>query len=191
MTAFTVIAELDELLKPLRFTRKKMVWNRLVGRVVDVVDIQISKAGDTITVNTGVLDRDVHAKLWNEQPPSFVQEPSCTVRARVGELINGHDRWWPLNKTEPALQVSRGVHAHVLPFLERMQAREAMEEWLVTTQVVRKKYPPPILSLAILMGTRGKFDEACALLADLRSKSFGAWRARCEDVAKRLGCASG
>ena len=108
MTAFTVIAELDELLKPLRFTRKKMVWNRLVGRVVDVVDIQISKAGDTITVNTGVLDRDVHAKLWNEQPPSFVQEPSCTVRARVGELINGHDRWWPLNKTEPALQVSRG-----------------------------------------------------------------------------------
>jgi hypothetical protein len=188
MSHKAVILRLNELLKPLGFTRQKAVWNRRVGNVVDVIDVQVSKAGDTITVNAGVLDHEVHAKLWGKEAPPFIEEPACTVRARIGELIDSNDRWWSLSKVETATEVAEAVKARVLPFLKCMHTRQAMAEWLVTTQVVRKKYPPPILNLAILKSDLGKNQEACALLADFRGKTVGAWRARFDEVGKRLGC---
>lgn len=85
--------QLDDLPKPLGFKRQKTVWNRRSGHLVQVVDLQIRKAGDTATLNTGVLDSDVHMKLWEGEPPQFVEQPSSTVGARVGELIDGKDLW--------------------------------------------------------------------------------------------------
>jgi hypothetical protein len=191
MNEKAVIAQLDVLLTPLGFMRKKSVWNRNVGDMVDVIDVQVSKAGDTITVNAGVLERDVHTKLWGERPPLFVEEPWCTVRARAGALIDGHDRWWQLNKANTAIDVSQAVGSHVLPFVNQMHTRQAMVEWLVAAEVVGKKYPPPILSLAILNHGLGKNAEACSLLIELRSRSVGDWRTRSEEVARRLGCMVG
>jgi hypothetical protein len=66
-----------------------------------------------------------------------------------------------------------------------------MVEWLVAAEVVGKKYPPPILSLAILNHGLGKNAEACSLLIELRSRSVGDWRTRSEEVARRLGCMVG
>lgn len=188
MSVRIVIAELDKLLKPVGFTRQKAVWNRRVGYVVDVIDVQVSKTGEAITVNAGVLDGDVHKKLWGEEPPSFVEEPLCTVRARVGDLIDGHDLWWQLSEANIDTEIVGIVDRLLLPFLRRMHARQAMEEWLITTQVVRKKYPPPILSLVILKDALGRNQEACELLAELRSKAIGAWRDRFDEVGRRLRC---
>ena len=186
-----VIAGLERLLVPLGFTRRNAVWNRRVGYVVEVIDVQVSKSGDAITVNAGVLDGEVYRKLWGEEPPSSVEEPACTVRARIGDLIDGHDLWWQLNKANIDAEVVATVDRLVLPFLKRMHARQAMEEWLITTEVVRKKYPPPILSLVILKDALGKNHEACELLAKLRSKAVGAWSNRFDEVGRRLGCRSG
>jgi hypothetical protein len=183
-----VIRKLDAVLKPLGFTRQKTTWNRTVGLVVDVVDVQVRKSGDTFTLNAGVLDRGVHVTLWGEEPPSFVEEPSCTVRARIGELIEGTDRWWPVDSPSSLADVASAVESRVLPFLESVHARQAMEDWLEKAQVARKKYPPPILSLVILKSELGRKEEACALLASVRSKVTGAWRARFDDVGARLGC---
>jgi hypothetical protein len=155
---------------------------------MDVIDLQKSKAGDVITMNAGVLDRDVYAKLWGNEPPDFVEEPACTIRARIGELIGGTDRWWPLDSANTATDLANAVTSSVLPFLERMHARQAMEEWLEAAQVVRRKYPPPILNLIILKSELGRKEEACALLADLRPNIVGAWRARFDEVSMRLGC---
>jgi hypothetical protein len=48
--------------------------------------------------------------------------------------------------------------------------------------------PPPIISLAILESFLGNAARGCAILAELRTASAGAWRARTADVAKRLHC---
>ncbi len=62
MSEKAIISKLDDLLKPLGFTRQKTAWNRRSGYVVEVIDVQISKAGDTATINAGVLDTDAHVK---------------------------------------------------------------------------------------------------------------------------------
>jgi len=188
MTKQTIIARLDRVLKPVGFVRRKARWNRRVDVFVDVIDLQISKDGDTITVNAGVLDTVVHVTLWGGATPAFVDETLCTVRARIGALIDDKDKWWELGARRSADDIADEVSARVLPFLERLHSREAMERWLTEAEVVRKHYPPPILSLAILKSLLGRTEEACAVLAQLREDPAGAWQTRFTDVAARLGC---
>lgn len=172
-----VVSKLDGLLEPLGFKRMSLTWNRS-GKVAEVIEVQKSKAGDSTTINAGVLDRHVYELLWGNSPPDFVEEPACIVRARIGELIDGKDRWWPLTDVDTGSQVVEAVRSHILPFLQRMQSREAMENWLVATNVVRGRYPPPILSLAIIRDGLGKRAEALELLSELKKKATGAWSAR-------------
>jgi hypothetical protein len=183
-----VTAQLDYLLEPRGFVRKKETWNRRVDSLVDVVDIQISKAGDAVTVNSGVLDTDVHTTFWGSEPPEFIEQPYCTVCARIGELIDGRDKWWPLGNNGTATEMAEKVTAHVLLFLERMHSREAMRQWLIDNEVAKKKYLPPIINLAILKSLQGDVAQGCELLAELQKKSLGAWQKRAAEVAARLHC---
>lgn len=188
MSEKAVIGELDTLLKPLGFTRQKTAWNRRSGYVVEVIDVQVSKAGDAVTVNAGVLDVEAHVRLWGSKPPAFIVEPACTVRARVGELIDGKELWWQLDDDQTE-EVSKAITDHVLPFVTRMRLRQDMVQWLTDTQVVQRKYPLPIINLAILQDLLGNSSEGCALLAEVQTKAIGAWRVRAAEVAERLGCA--
>lgn len=51
MSEKAIVSALDERLLPLGFTRRKTAWNRRSGCIVDGIDMQVSKAGDTATVN--------------------------------------------------------------------------------------------------------------------------------------------
>lgn len=181
-----VLKGLDELLLPLGFRRQKETWNRRSGPLVDVIDVQVSKAGDTMTANVGVLDPEIHSQCWGEDPPSFVQEPQCTVRARLGQLINGRDVWWPVGSPE----IGRAVATCAVPFLERMHAPGGMEEFLISSTAIKAKHPhpPPVIYLALLMNKRGDRPGACTLLGELQERALGAWRTRVHEVALRLGC---
>ncbi|MFA6270767.1 MAG: DUF4304 domain-containing protein [Candidatus Paceibacterota bacterium] len=188
MITEVVIKRLDEMLNPLGFERQKITWNRKIGSFIDVVDVQTSKTGDTITVNAGVFHSDVHAKCWGNGIPQFIEEPSCTVRARIGQLIDGKDLWWSLDATNIADEVVDKVNTHVLPFLEQMHSAKAMEHFLMKAQVVKQKYPPPIIYLAILKHEQGDVNEACTLLRDLKKKTVGAWQDRISRIAETLSC---
>jgi len=181
------IAQLDGVLKPLGFARKGVTWNRKNNSVIEVVDVQTSKFGNGFTINAGVLDPDVHSRLWNTNASNFVHQPSCTVCVRIGELIDGRDKWWELNDPTGTVEVAVKVTAYVLPFLEQMCTRQGMERWLTDTQVVKKKYPPPIISLAIIKSSLGETAEACAILNELQ-KSAGAWRPKIVEIANQIGC---
>lgn len=188
MSTKPVIIRVDELLKPLGFVRHKATWNRRSDSFVDVIDVQTSKAGDTITINAGVLHPGVHGKCWGTEPPSVIEEPSCTVRIRVGQLLDGKDLWWRLNDAKILDDVAEKLTVYMLPFLERMHSPEAMEHFLTSAQVTKQKYPLPVICLAILKSEQGDRTAACALLTELSEKSVGAWRNRISDVARRLGC---
>ena len=77
----------------------------------------------------------------------------------------------------------------MLPFLERMHTREGMKQWLIGAEVTRKRYPPPIISLAILESLLGDRARGCELLTELQRKSIRGWGTRAAEVALRLGCA--
>ena len=120
MSTKTVVMRLDELLTPLGFEWQKRTWNRRSGSLIDVIDVQVSKAGDAMTVNAGVMDPVVRLKCWGTDPPGFVEEPQCTVRVRVGQLIGTKDVWWSSAMVTPSRRSSssycacapvRGAHA--------------------------------------------------------------------------------
>lgn len=189
MSDKAAIQKLDALLKPLGFARRKATWNRNSHYLIEVVDVQASKAGDTVTVNAGVLDTRVYVKLWGEDPPGFIEEPQCTVRTRVGDLLDGKDLWWEPRNPQAIEEIVHVVDDTVLPFLERMGTLEAMERWLVDNDVVKQRYPLPIVNLAILQIVLGKVSEGCGLLLKLKKRPIGAWRKRVEEIAQRINCA--
>jgi hypothetical protein len=188
MSTKTVIERLNDELNPLGFERQKMTWNRKLDSFIDVVDVQTSKTTDTVTVNAGVVHPNAHAKCWGNTFPQFIEEPSCTVRARIGQLIDGKDQWWPLNATNVADEIVEKVRIYVLPFLEAMHSAKAMDRFLTNAQVVKQKYPPPIIYLAILKHEQGDVNAACALLSDLKKKTVGAWQNRISRIAETLSC---
>jgi len=187
MNKRAIVARLNSLLKPLGFTRHGSVWNRRAGDFVEVIDVQTSKVGDSITLNAGVADPKVYRELWGDDL-AVVQEPKCTVRARIGKLIDGKDVWWPLYGNETPDQVAEATTDYLLPFVHRMCSRGEMVQWLRNSNVIAKQpYPPPIISLAILQHYLGQTLEARALLLDLQKKTSDSWRAKVAEIADRLG----
>lgn len=188
MNADNIVFILDAHLKPLSFRRKGLVWNRRIDGVVEVIDLQVSKSRDAVTVNAGVLDPVVYRKVWGEDAPDIVKEPTSTVRVRIGELLDNRDRWWQLDNDRDIGELVDAVTQVVLPFLHRIRSREEMILWLDRAEVARRRQPAELLGLAVLKDLIGQHSEACELLADQRRRSIGAWHSRYDEVARRLGC---
>ncbi len=189
MNTKQIIARMDELLKPLGFALHKATWNRRSDCFVDVVALEASKSGDAVTISAGVLHPDIHRICWEAPLPAIIQEPDCIVRARIGHMIDdGKDLWWRLDDDDILNDISEKLNTHVLPFLERMHSLETMEQFLTDRNVLKRRYPPPVIYLAILKSVRGDKSGACLLLGELGDKTVGVWRIRIREIAGHLGC---
>lgn len=188
MAARTIATKLDKDLLPLGFVRARSTWNRAADPFIDVVDIQRSKSGDMITLNAGVFHRSLYERCWGSEAPAFVKEPFCVVRARIGQLHDGAGSWWSLDSPTLEQELIGSLRTYVLPFLQSMHSIDAMERFLASEEVEKKNYPPPILYLALSRAELGDKPAACEMLALLRSKTTAAWKARVDDVIKRMGC---
>ena len=189
MTAALIIARLDRELATKGFARKKATWNREHGPLVEVIDVQTSNAGDTVTINVGVLERAVYFACWGRDAELFVEEPFCTVRARIGQLLDNKDRWWDIGSASAADEMAACLNEHALPFLGRMQSLEEMRDWLASAAgAPSPKTPLPSICFAVLLSKLGDVDRACATLVKLESKALGVWKARAKEVSVRIGC---
>lgn len=188
MSAASIIARLDRELTPKGFRRKKATWNREQDSFVEVIDIQTSKGGDTVTMNAGVLSRSVYSACWGRDAEPFIEEPFCTVRARIGQLLDNKDLWWDVSDVSAIDEMTDCLEGRILPFLERMRSLGGMRDWLASTGVPSSKSPLPSICFAVLQSQLGDTDDACAVLADLERKTLGAWKARAQEVAARIGC---
>jgi Domain of unknown function (DUF4304) len=189
MSAASLIARLDRELTPRGFSRKKATWNREQGSLVEVIDIQTSKGGDAVTMSAGVLSRPNYFACWGRDAEPFIEEPFCTVRARVGQLIDNRDRWWDVSSAGVAEELVDCLAARIFPFLERMQSLEGMRDWLTSTGVPSPISPLPSICFAVLQAQLGDVGAACTVLAELERKALGVWKARAKEVASRVGCA--
>lgn len=185
-----VVEQLDPVLAALGFVRHQTTWNRSAYPLVDVIDLQANKAAESFTVNVGVLHARAHKVCWGEDAPALVEEPLCTVRTRIGQLLDGKDLWWRDGDANAADRVLENVRSQALPFLTKMRSPEALAGQLVAAGVVAKKYPPPIIYLAVLKWEAGDAEGARALLNDLRTETLGAWQVRVDEVITRLSCSS-
>src|SRR5690606_42151002 len=89
-----------------------------------------------------------------------------------------HDALPIFNDDQVADKVSKAITDHVLPFVKRMRSRHDMVQWLMDTQVVKTRYPPPIINLAILQRSEEHTSElqsrenlVCRLLLEKKKNS--------------------
>lgn len=189
MTRKAVIEQANDLLEPLGFIRKGVLWNRKGNAVVEVIDLQVSKAGDAVTLNAGIFWGDVYREIWKKEPQGLVEEPFCVVRARVGEIVGNRDLWWSLDDDRTPQEVTNVLREHVLPFLSRVHAPEAIESFLEAASSKRRD-PLAKISLAVVKHVNGDANSACRILREVQKTALGDWRKRAAELEERLGCES-
>jgi hypothetical protein len=191
MSRKAVVERVNEVLAPLGFRRRNVTWNRKVGRFVDAIDLQVSKSGDAFTLNAGVAEPELYEACWERPLREFVQVPDSMVVVRPGDLWHDGDAWWGLDDPSASDEVAAKVAKHVVPFLDRMHSFDALEKWLRDENVVRKRYPPPIIYLALLSAARGDTADACRLLDRLIAETPSeSWRVRVAAIRSQLACGS-
>jgi hypothetical protein len=176
-----LVRRLDEVLAPRGFHRQKHTWNRRNAPLIDVIDVQLSKALDGVFANVGVLDPAIYAQAWLTTAPTFAYEPQCTVRSRLGFLMGSHDVCWALIDPGVGDEIAGALESFALPFLERLHEPLALERHLDSSPEIRSSYPPPIIYCALLKHRRGEVAEARRLLLNLRSRTNEGW-------SERVGC---
>ncbi len=186
MSIKSVITQAGSFLESKGFNRKSSAWNRKRINFIEVIELQVSKAGDMVTINCGMFHPKVHAILWAAPAPEFVTAPFCAVTVRIGQLIDGKDLWWPLGEPGTPGEIADKLACFVLPFLGRMSSVEAMAQFLADMQVTKGHYPVPVVCLAILQYERGNKTEALDLLTELSNRLVGPWGARLHEIKGRL-----
>lgn len=184
MRADKHISALDSLLVPNHFERRGRVWNRNVDGYIDVVDLQLSKYGDSFTVNIGVLDEDIYEACWGHTCLVFYDEASCTVRERLGVLVAGRDTWWDIRDHNSAGLIAARVQEFAMNFFDQSHSPEAMERFLRSDGGRRVRYPPESIYLALILMKMGKRVEACRLLMSLEKVISGSWAERMRSIVE-------
>lgn len=183
-----IATQIDHLLAPLGFEREEAAWNRRRNGLIDVVSMQVDGVVQKLTVEAGVLHPTAYTKCWRKDVPRFVDTPECTVRSRVGHLIDNHDHWWALDQPDAAADVVEKTARHLLPYLDRHQSAEAIEQSLAASGPVKHLRPPDTVYLAILKWEHGDISGACALLAEFRKRALGDWKPSAGQLMEALGC---
>lgn len=183
-----IISNFDRVLNVNGFQRNKSTWNLSEDLLIKVIDLQISKSGDRFTINVGISFKSVFFTCWGYKPAEFIEEPYCTVRARIGQLIDGNDRWWDVEDPKAIEDAVACLDVFIFPFLKKIQSPSAACEWLMSTGLPSHKSPLSSIYLAILKSQLGQADVSCEILHDMKRNSLGAWKEKAQEVAMRLGC---
>jgi hypothetical protein len=176
-------SNIDEILEKYQFYKSGSVWNRGHPDFIDVIDLQISKSKEDFTINVGVADKFVIQACWGMDGSSMVEEPSCTVRARLGELLYGRDVWWGLSDDDGIEEALSGIQDAAIPFLQLNHSIDHMIETLESDPASRR-YPPGGIYLALLHHRKGEGDRCREILKSM--KLTGAWSQKASDILAAL-----
>ena len=183
MTKEQLISKIDEVLEKYQFYRSGSVWNRGYPDYVDVIDLQISKSKDTFTINAGVATKFIIHACWGTDGSDVVEEPSCTVRTRLGELLHGRDVWWGISDDDGVEEVLSGIQSASIPFFQLNHSIDHMIETLENDPASRR-YPPGIIYLALLHYQKGDCDRCKEMFRSM--KLAGAWNQKASDILDAL-----
>ncbi|WP_081752727.1 DUF4304 domain-containing protein [Kallotenue papyrolyticum] len=165
------------------FTRKARTWNREYNSFNQVINVQTGKtsthnSGD-FTINMGVFVPSVYRAVWGDVP-SFVRETDCTVRTRLGCLLDKKvDKWWSFDQTTDIVLIGKEITDllvnYGLPFLEQFDSLESIHNFLIIRCKSKQSTPLEHIYLAVVKAQLGDTSGAKELFTNVAS-SFPAWR---------------
>jgi hypothetical protein len=185
MSRKSYVAAVDDVLKPMGFTRQGKEWSRRIGTVVEYVGLQVSSIAGT-TANLWSYDAATN-DLLKEAIPWKPDVGMVFSAWRIGTLMNGYDRWWKNDPNGPA-ELAEALNIHAPPFFEARRSLEAQaagfgraaDKW-TKGDADRRIY------LALTLYRMGELDEARQVLRDPPKTTPASWLAEIESVRKWLG----
>jgi len=188
-----LLRQIDVRLRPLGFVRRGNRWNRRGEQYVDVIQLSTIKGGGAVRIDVGVLYVKAYEVLFNRQLPRSIDEAECTVRARLGVLIETtRDRLWSATNPELAIELGDDIVKYAVPFCDAMHDAQRMIVYLTPPS---KGAPGDVfaqIQAYILEWEVGDRDEACRRLVRLRNKAqHDRVREIVGEVLGRLGCQDG
>jgi hypothetical protein len=181
---------MHEVLRPAGFRRQRHAWRRDAGEFVDIVNLQLSKGLDSVWVNLGVIQPDAYQWTWAMPVGSTVDEARCTVRSRLGVLVDGHDTDWDVGDADSPVVVADLLRSVGLPWLEGMHSLAALQLELERTFAAQGKraYVPVAIALAVVHWKQSDIPAACRTLDARRRWELGPWEDRLVAVSRELAC---
>lgn len=190
MSRLSYAKTLDEALRPFGFSRKDNDWIRVRGDMWECVNRQSNWLGG-ITVNLMMKDLETEKlfiRIFSED--GAVQMPPTSVR--IGDLIDGYDRWWRRDQPDGPRQMAEVVVASGLSWFDRARTPEAQaENWFgrKTALTDRGYHGPSLIGLALTLYRMGELEEACEILCKPVPKTaIQASVKRVARLRKWLGC---
>lgn len=182
---------ISPILKKYGFKKQGLKWNRTVGDVIQVIDIQKHHLDQLyFTINVGVLHTHCgHA--FEIDMTKFINEVFCFPRFRLKNYVPdsqfGSDEWWPIGSelqwAGVGEEVSRALEQILLPELDKVDSAAAVLEFSKTFR--RSYFPPPEqLLMAILLYLVGKVDESEKLIEVVAASD--SWEKRAEFVREYI-----
>lgn len=163
MTRLSYTKALDRALQPWGFAREGKDWIRLRGEIRDRVNLQKSWVDGSVTVN--LFAKNLETERILKSIPCDDVLGIVSFGQRIGELIDGRDRWWKDHPHGPT-EVAEAVQAYGIPWFERVRTLEdEASKWYGrgTTGSWRK---PNLTVLAVTLFRLGLLEEALALFEE-------------------------
>lgn len=163
MTRLSYTKALDRVLQPLGFTREGTDWVRLRGEIRDCVNLQQSWVDGSVTINLFAKNLETERIL-----KSIACEEGLGVRMsgqRIGELIDGRDRWWKNDPNGPA-EVAEAVRVYGIPWFERVRSLEDEASKWYGRGTAGSWRKPNLTVLAVTLFRLGALEEALALFEE-------------------------
>lgn len=162
MTRKSYAAAIDEVLEPIGFTRQGKEWIRKIGTVIEHVGLQTSSIAG-ITANLWSYDTATNDLLKAALP--WKPDAGMVLSARrIGQLMNGYDRWWKNDPNGP-VELAEAIRAHAPPFFETRRSLEDQARCFGRAEPQWKSGGTPSrIYLALTLYRMGEMAEACAAL---------------------------
>ena len=160
MTRLSYRKALDRALQPLGFTRAGNDWTRLRGEIQDWVNLQKSWVDGSVTIN--LFAKNLETERILKSIPCSEVLGIILFGQRIGELIDGLDRWWKNDPHGPA-EVAQAVQVYGIPWFEQVRSLEdEASKWYGRGSTVSWR-KPNLAALAVTLFRLGALEEALAL----------------------------
>lgn len=161
------------------FEVRELTYNRPIGDgLVQVADIQLYPNElpyvgwhlhvGRFTINLGVYVPEVEYCCVGPADTSWIEEPRCTVRQRLGRASDyPGDLWWPFPYEQSDLDdVVQRLKNGGMSFLERYSTRDKILTGFANGDVPRNINLPNEVMRAIMLAHRGDKEQARHVFAD-------------------------
>jgi hypothetical protein len=183
MTKTRLISKIDNFLVNHAFTGGGPLWKKVYTDFVDIIDLQVSKSGDLFTINLGIADKFVVRTCWGIGDLDLIDEPACTVRSRLGELLYGRDVWWSLADNGGIEEVLRGIEDVAIPFFRLNRNIDSLIK-ILEDDPAACRYPPGVIYLALLNYRKGDRELCSKIFSSM--KLTGAWSKKASEILDAL-----